>query len=153
MRRDEKLRRNVPLLGKLGIVERLLRALEIGAAALPIGVEEQRLKSALLSPRRNCYFNKFGQLIYSEKRGIPAGYKWPQAIKDWIGLSVLDNYSSFFVVRDVGVVIASTIEGSSFSGLSTRVEIGHMHQLRRKRPHQVARVGLFAKPARVVGWR
>src|SRR3954464_1891461 len=24
------------------------------------------------------YFNKLGQLIYSEKRGISAGYKWPQ---------------------------------------------------------------------------
>jgi 5-methylphenazine-1-carboxylate 1-monooxygenase len=24
------------------------------------------------------YFNKFGQLIYSEKRGIAAGYNWPQ---------------------------------------------------------------------------
>jgi 5-methylphenazine-1-carboxylate 1-monooxygenase len=24
------------------------------------------------------YFNKFGQLIYSEKRGVAAGYKWPQ---------------------------------------------------------------------------
>jgi 2-polyprenyl-6-methoxyphenol hydroxylase-like FAD-dependent oxidoreductase len=23
-------------------------------------------------------FNKFGQLIWSEKRGLPAGYKWPQ---------------------------------------------------------------------------
>src|SRR5215468_11322292 len=24
------------------------------------------------------YFNKFGQLIYSEKRGVAAGYNWPQ---------------------------------------------------------------------------
>ena len=24
------------------------------------------------------YFNKFGQLIYTEKRGLAAGYKWPQ---------------------------------------------------------------------------
>jgi hypothetical protein len=37
----------VPLLGKLGVVERLLRALEIGAAVLPIGVEEQDVKSAV----------------------------------------------------------------------------------------------------------
>jgi hypothetical protein len=47
MRRDKKLRRHAPLLGKLGIVERLLRALEIGAAVLPIGVEEQRVKSVV----------------------------------------------------------------------------------------------------------
>jgi hypothetical protein len=47
MRRDEKLRRKVPLLGKLGVIKRLLQALEIGAAVLPIGVEEQRVKSAI----------------------------------------------------------------------------------------------------------
>src|SRR5262249_17197243 len=28
--------------------------------------------------RRLSYFNKFGQLIWSEPRGISAGYKWPQ---------------------------------------------------------------------------
>jgi hypothetical protein len=34
-----------------------------------------------LATQELSYFNKFGQLIYSEKRGIPAGYKWPQAIQ------------------------------------------------------------------------
>src|SRR5262249_12288995 len=28
--------------------------------------------------RELSYFNKFGQLVHSEKRGIAAGYKWPQ---------------------------------------------------------------------------
>src|SRR5262245_66339274 len=35
------------LLRKLGIVERLLAGLEIGAAVLPVGVEKQRVKLAV----------------------------------------------------------------------------------------------------------
>src|SRR5262249_22820997 len=42
-----KLRRKVTLLRKLGIVERLLAGLEIGAAVLPVGVEKQRVKLAV----------------------------------------------------------------------------------------------------------
>src|SRR5215831_8633710 len=45
--RYEKLRRKVALLRKLGIIEGLLGSLEIGAALLPIGVEEQRVKLAV----------------------------------------------------------------------------------------------------------
>ncbi len=37
----------MPLLGELGVVERLLGALEIGAAVLPVGVEEQRIEPAV----------------------------------------------------------------------------------------------------------
>ena len=35
------------LLGKLGVVERLVGALEIAAAILPVGVEEQRIEPAV----------------------------------------------------------------------------------------------------------
>src|SRR5262245_36456955 len=45
--RYEKLRRKVALLRKLGIIEGLLGSLEIGAAVLTIGVEEQRVKLAV----------------------------------------------------------------------------------------------------------
>ena len=37
----------VPFLGELGVVERLVRALEIGAAVLLVGVEEQRVEPAV----------------------------------------------------------------------------------------------------------
>src|SRR5262249_6911766 len=47
IQRDEKLRRKVTLLRKLGIVERLLAGLEIGAAVLPVGIEKQRVKLAV----------------------------------------------------------------------------------------------------------
>ena len=83
MRRDEKLRHNVPLLGKLGIVERLLRALEIGAAVLPIGVEEQRVKSVVeivvvrgvapRSPARIELFNAALQIADEPVQPCPPG--------------------------------------------------------------------------------
>jgi 2-polyprenyl-6-methoxyphenol hydroxylase-like FAD-dependent oxidoreductase len=47
---------------------RELSELDLGDDLAQIGLATQQLS----------YFNKFGQLIYSEKRGIPAGYKWPQ---------------------------------------------------------------------------
>jgi hypothetical protein len=47
IRRDEKLRRKVALLGKLSVVQRLLVGFEIGAAVLPVGIEEQRVKAVV----------------------------------------------------------------------------------------------------------
>ena len=35
------------LLGELGVVERLVGRLEIGAGVLPVGVEEQRIEPAV----------------------------------------------------------------------------------------------------------
>ena len=35
------------LLGELGVVERLVGRLEIGAAVLPVGVEEERIEPAV----------------------------------------------------------------------------------------------------------
>src|SRR5262249_38477257 len=45
--REKELRRQVALLGKLGVVEGLVGRLEIGAAVLPIGVEEQGIELAV----------------------------------------------------------------------------------------------------------
>ena len=42
---DQKLRGEVALLGELRVVERLLGMLEIGAAVLPVGIEEQRVEA------------------------------------------------------------------------------------------------------------
>ncbi len=42
--RDEKLGCEMSLLGELGVVERLVRRLEIGAAVLPVGIEKQRIE-------------------------------------------------------------------------------------------------------------
>ena len=44
---DEKLGRKMAFLGELGVVERLFRRFEIGAAVLPVGVEEQRIELAV----------------------------------------------------------------------------------------------------------
>jgi hypothetical protein len=79
-----RIRRKVPLLGKLGVVERLLRALEIGAAVLPIGVEEQDVKSAVeivvvvrgvapRSPARIELFNAAQQIADEPAQPYPPG--------------------------------------------------------------------------------
>src|SRR6185437_16740648 len=47
---------------------RELTELGLGAELAEIGVATQQLS----------YFNKFGQLVWSEPRGLGAGYKWPQ---------------------------------------------------------------------------
>jgi 2-polyprenyl-6-methoxyphenol hydroxylase-like FAD-dependent oxidoreductase len=47
---------------------RELTELELGDELAKLGIPTRRLS----------YFNKFGQLIWSEPRGISAGYKWPQ---------------------------------------------------------------------------
>jgi 5-methylphenazine-1-carboxylate 1-monooxygenase len=47
---------------------RELTELGLGDDLAQIGLATQELS----------YFNKFGQLVHSEKRGISAGYKWPQ---------------------------------------------------------------------------
>ena len=44
---DQQLGREMALLGELGVVERLVGRLEIGAAVLPVGVEEQRVEPAV----------------------------------------------------------------------------------------------------------
>ena len=41
VRLDEKLGRDQPLLGELRLLERAVRALEVGAAVLLVGIEEQ----------------------------------------------------------------------------------------------------------------
>jgi 2-polyprenyl-6-methoxyphenol hydroxylase-like FAD-dependent oxidoreductase len=47
---------------------RELAELGLGDDLARIGIATQAL----------CYFSKLGQLIHSEKRGLAAGYKWPQ---------------------------------------------------------------------------
>jgi 5-methylphenazine-1-carboxylate 1-monooxygenase len=47
---------------------RELTELGLGAELAEIGIATQQL----------TYFNKFGQLVWSESRGLAAGYKWPQ---------------------------------------------------------------------------
>jgi hypothetical protein len=49
--------------------------------------------------------------------------------------------------------IGSRIEGSSFSGLLTRVEIAHPHRLSRERPQQIAGIGFIAQPPELAARR
>src|SRR5262245_16312372 len=46
-RLNQQLGRKMPLLGKLGIVERLIRIFEIGATVLPVGIEKYRVETAV----------------------------------------------------------------------------------------------------------
>src|SRR5215813_421287 len=61
------------------------RALGVGINLLPtavrelteLGLGDERAQTGIAT-RELVFFNKFGQFIYREKRGLSAGYKWPQ---------------------------------------------------------------------------
>jgi 2-polyprenyl-6-methoxyphenol hydroxylase-like FAD-dependent oxidoreductase len=62
-----------------------LAPLGVGINLQPTAVREltelglgDELAQTGLATQELSYFNKFGQLVHSEKRGLPAGYKWPQ---------------------------------------------------------------------------
>ncbi|GIH05471.1 flavin-dependent oxidoreductase [Rhizocola hellebori] len=62
-----------------------LRPLGVGINLLPHAVREltelrlgDRMAGAGVAPGTLSYFNRFGQQIWSEPRGLAAGYRWPQ---------------------------------------------------------------------------
>lgn len=62
-----------------------LRELGVGINLLPHAVRELtelglqgQLREIAVETSELCYFNKFGQLIWREPRGLEAGYHWPQ---------------------------------------------------------------------------
>lgn len=62
-----------------------LRELGVGINLLPHAVREleqlgllEGLREIAVETSELCYFNKFGQLIWREARGVGAGYQWPQ---------------------------------------------------------------------------
>jgi 2-polyprenyl-6-methoxyphenol hydroxylase-like FAD-dependent oxidoreductase len=64
---------------------RELRELGVGINLLPHAVRElehlglvEQLREIAVETAELCYFNKFGQLIWREPRGLDAGYHWPQ---------------------------------------------------------------------------
>jgi 2-polyprenyl-6-methoxyphenol hydroxylase-like FAD-dependent oxidoreductase len=64
---------------------RELRPLGVGINLLPHAVREltelglaDEVASIGVPPSRLSYFNRFGQPVWSEPRGLDAGYRWPQ---------------------------------------------------------------------------
>lgn len=62
-----------------------LRELGVGINLLPHAVRElseiglqDGLREIAVETSELCYFNKYGQLIWREPRGVEAGYSWPQ---------------------------------------------------------------------------
>jgi 2-polyprenyl-6-methoxyphenol hydroxylase-like FAD-dependent oxidoreductase len=62
-----------------------LRELGVGINLLPHAVREldalgllPELRETAVETAELCYFNKLGQLIWREPRGLEAGYRWPQ---------------------------------------------------------------------------
>lgn len=79
------------MLHKAGISCRLyesvteLRELGVGINLLPHAVREltevgllDDLRDVAIETSELCYFNKLGQMIWREPRGLEAGYQWPQ---------------------------------------------------------------------------
>ena len=78
-------------LHQAGIAVRVYEAVDhpipigVGINLQPTAVREltelglgDALARQAIAPQRLSYFNKLGQLIWSEARGLSAGYKWPQ---------------------------------------------------------------------------
>jgi 5-methylphenazine-1-carboxylate 1-monooxygenase len=78
-------------LHQAGIAVRVYEAVDdpipigVGINLQPTAVREltelglgDALAQIAIAPQRLSYFNKLGQLIWSEARGLSAGYKWPQ---------------------------------------------------------------------------
>jgi 5-methylphenazine-1-carboxylate 1-monooxygenase len=65
----------VPALAPLGVGINLQPAAVRELAELGLGGE---LEGTGIAAQALSYFNKFGQLIWSERRGLSAGYRWPQ---------------------------------------------------------------------------
>jgi 5-methylphenazine-1-carboxylate 1-monooxygenase len=78
-------------LHQAGIAVRVYEAVDdpipigVGINLQPTAVREltelglgDALAQRAIAPRHLSYFNKLGQLIWSEARGLSAGYKWPQ---------------------------------------------------------------------------
>jgi len=65
----------VPVLAPLGVGINLQPAAVRELTELGLGGE---LEVTGIATQALSYFNKFGQLIWNEPRGLSAGYKWPQ---------------------------------------------------------------------------
>src|SRR6202040_372192 len=52
--REQELGGDVTLLGELRVVERLVRRFEIGAAVLPVGIEEERVEARVEVVMMGC---------------------------------------------------------------------------------------------------
>jgi 2-polyprenyl-6-methoxyphenol hydroxylase-like FAD-dependent oxidoreductase len=62
-----------------------VRALGVGVNLLPHGMREltelglqEKLAAVAVETQALCFYNRYGQFIYSEPRGRFAGYDWPQ---------------------------------------------------------------------------
>src|SRR5215210_7109405 len=62
-----------------------VKELGVGITLLPHAMRElaalglqAEIENAGIKTRESCFFNRFGQLIYKEERGIQAGYKYPE---------------------------------------------------------------------------
>jgi 2-polyprenyl-6-methoxyphenol hydroxylase-like FAD-dependent oxidoreductase len=106
-----------------------LSPLGVGINLQPTAVREltelglgSELAEIGISTRQLSYFNKFGQLVWREPRGISAGYKWPQysihrgqlqmlllrAARERIGSSNVRSGQRFVNLREKGARVTAT---------------------------------------------
>ena len=127
-------------LNQAGIAVRVYEAvsdlapLGVGINLQPAAVREltelglaKSLAQTGIAPEELTYFNKFGQLIWSEPRGRSAGYKWPQysihrgqlhfmllrAVRERIGDNNFRNGLRFVGFEQNHDRVVATFEGSS----------------------------------------
>lgn len=76
-----------------------IRGLGVGINVLPHAMREleelgvsDRILELGVAPSTLAYYNRHGQVIWSEPRGLAAGYRWPQLSvhRGWLQLALLD---------------------------------------------------------------
>ena len=123
-----------------------VRELGVGITLLPHAMREftalglqDRLRAVAIENERSSFFNRFGQLIYSEPRGMYAGYPYPEfgihrgklhmvlfeAAKERIGAdNVLEDHHCTGVEQDAdGVTVHFTSTATGTARESVRADI------------------------------
>ena len=133
-----------------------LKALGVGLNLLPHAVRqlsdlglEEKLVAAGIVTREYVFYTRAGQLVYSEPRGIDAGYGWPQisihrgdlhailmqAVMDRLGTDAISlNYKCIRVDQDDSCATAEFAEQPGATG-SVLVACDGIHSVARAQMH------------------
>jgi 2-polyprenyl-6-methoxyphenol hydroxylase-like FAD-dependent oxidoreductase len=115
-----------------------IKALGVGVNLLPHGMREltelglqEKLAAIAVETQELCFYNRYGQFIFSEPRGRHAGYEWPQlsihradlhevllaAVRERLGYdAVFLNMKCLSLAEEQGNVTAIFQNGASVEG-------------------------------------
>jgi 2-polyprenyl-6-methoxyphenol hydroxylase-like FAD-dependent oxidoreductase len=138
-----------------------LRPLGVGINLLPHAVREltelglgERIAELGVAPGTLSYYNRFGQAIWSEPRGLRAGYRWPQvslyrgrlqaalldAVRERLGARAVCVGHRLVAVQDGSVAVFATAGGEVRVEAEVVIGADGLHSALRRQhyPHEGA---------------